>query len=249
VPRRIGYNRDGRGWMLTDRLEPLRNGRKFTPAPMIPYYNEIGRRLGCESFCKIPELFTTPDEEAAVDKLLEEMNVVPGQPIVALNPGGSFGPAKCWPPERFARVADTLAGELGGAVYINYGPSENEVRIAREVAGHMKMPTLVRDKPLLPIGGSKAMIKRSTILITNDTGPRHYANAFGVPVVTVFGPTDPMWTLTETDRERSLIIPVECGPCQQPVCPEGHHKCMQLLDVDMVLTAARELLMDFARGN
>jgi heptosyltransferase-2 len=79
-------------------------------------------------------------------------------------------------------------------------------------------------------------------LVTTDSGPRHFAPPFDVPVVTLFGPTHIAWSETYYPKAVHLQIPVECGPCQQRVCPEGHHRCMKDLGVGNVFQAAADLL-------
>ena len=98
------------------------------------------------------------------------------------------------------------------------------------------------DSPRLTLGELKSLVKRSDLLLCNDTGPRHLAKAFEVPVVTVFGPTHPEWTATDYEAERIVRIDADCGPCQQRVCPLGHLKCMTGVTIDAVYEAARELL-------
>jgi heptosyltransferase-2 len=239
IPRRIGYDRDGRGLLLTDRLLAEKVDGKYLPVPMTRYYNAIARYLGCREVASGLELRTTPEEEAAVDIVFREAAVRADQPVVVLNPGASYGPAKCWLPERYAETADRLIERQGVAVIITCGPKETEV--ARSVARSMKHKVHVLDNPVLKLGASKALIRRASLLITNDTGPRHFANAFGTPVVTIFGPTDPEWTRTESLTERCLIEPIECGPCMKRICPLGHHDCMKLITVDAVVSSAEEL--------
>jgi heptosyltransferase-2 len=77
-------------------------------------------------------------------------------------------------------------------------------------------------------------------MICNDTGPRHIAAAFGIPTVTLFGPTDPVWAETFSENERIVRVPVPCGPCQLKVCPIDH-RCMKGITVDMVMQAVNEL--------
>ena len=89
------------------------------------------------------------------------------------------------------------------------------------------------------------MISRCDLLVNNDTGPRHVAKAFGVPVVTIFGPTHPGWTDTEYPLERKLSVPVDCGPCQKKICPLDPPlklQCMTRVTVETVAAAAAELL-------
>ncbi|MCH8744232.1 MAG: glycosyltransferase family 9 protein [Chloroflexi bacterium] len=96
--------------------------------------------------------------------------------------------------------------------------------------------------PLLTLGQLKSLVARCDLLICNDAGPRHFAKAFNVPVVTVFGPTHPQWTSTSYERERIVRIDVDCGPCQQPICPLGHLDCINGVTVEAVFDACRELL-------
>ncbi len=241
IKRRVGYDRDGRGLLLTDKLLASKANGKFLPVPMTRYYNAIARYLGCRDCPSRLELFTTPQEEAVVEQTIIEAGLEPGRPIIVLNPGASFGPAKCWLPERFAEVGDALAREHGAAVFITCGPRETE--IARQVANRMRQAPIVLDRPVLGLGPSKALIRRASLLVTNDTGPRHFGNAFGTPVVTIFGPTDPEWTATDAEHERSLMVPVDCGPCMKRVCPLDH-RCMTLVSSEMVLEKARVLLAE-----
>jgi len=240
IRRRIGYDRDGRGLLLTDRLLPERYDGKYVPVPMIRYYNSIARYLGCGEFPGLPELFTTSEEEQEAARAVAG-RFEPGQPIIVVNSGASFGPAKCWPVERFAEVADRLVEEVNAAVFIACGPKE--VQTARQVAAHMRHRSTVLDQPVMKLGPLKALIRRASLLITNDTGPRHFANAFGTPVVTIFGPTDPKWTATDSPTERSLAVSVHCGPCMKRTCPLDH-RCMTRISSEMVLERAAGLLAE-----
>ena len=238
IKRRVGYDRDGRGLLLTDKLLPQKHEGKFIPVPMIRYYNAVARYMGCRDCLERPELFTDRADEAAADEAVRRAGGE-GRPIVVVNPGASFGPAKCWLPSYFAQVADRLIEAHKAAVLICCGPKE--VEVARSVASAMRHPATVLANPIMPLGPSKALIRRAALLVTNDTGPRHFANAFGVPVVTVFGPTDPQWTTTESPTERTVMVPVDCGPCMKRVCPLDH-RCMTRATPEMVLAKAGELL-------
>jgi heptosyltransferase-2 len=78
-------------------------------------------------------------------------------------------------------------------------------------------------------------------MVTTDSGPRHFAAAFDVPVVTLFGPTHIAWSETHFARAEHVQLAVDCGPCQQRECPLGHHKCMRELSVDQVFATASRL--------
>jgi heptosyltransferase-2 len=97
------------------------------------------------------------------------------------------------------------------------------------------------DEPL-SIGLSKACIRRSDLLVATDSGPRHFAAAFDVPAISLFGPTDPRWSINYHQRETRLFHQVPCGPCAQRECPLVHHECMRGLRVERVYEAVCERL-------
>jgi heptosyltransferase-2 len=156
---------------------------------------------------------------------------------VCLNPGGAFGAAKHWPSESFAKLARRLAVELGRHVLVLCGPAEREM--ARTIANAANHPSVISLADVPPsIGLSKAAVKHCELLVTTDSGPRHFAPPFGVPVVTLFGPTHIAWSETFYAKATHLQVPVDCGPCQQRICPLKHHRCMTELSVDRVFAAA-----------
>lgn len=240
--RRVGYARGGRSFLLTDRLRPPRDrwGRP-KPTPIVDYYLALARHLDCPVGSRRTDLHTTPDDERAADLAFAALGIEPGTPVVCLNTGGAFGPAKAWPQEHFAALARRLAVESGVAVLVLCGPGERDA--ARGIvakAGHPQVVSLA-DQPL-SLGLSKACVRRSSLLVTTDSGPRHFAPAFDVPVLTLFGPTHIAWTRTDHPLSFHILNPVDCGPCQRPVCPKGHHRCMRDLDPDSVYRASTRLL-------
>lgn len=255
--RRVGYDRDGRGWLLTDRL-PVRNRVRggYQPMPLVEYLADLVEAIGCPRPNDRLELFTTPDCEKTVERRLAEAGAAihgpvrtdpaghahpaATQPLVLICPGAKFGASKVWLPERFAAVADRLIESRGATVVISPGPGEEP--LARAICAAMRHPAVNLENPVLDLGELKSLVKRSDLLLGNDTGPRHLARAFNVPIVTVFGPTFAEWTRTSYAAERILQIPVDCGPCHQKVCPHGHLKCMTGISVDMVYAACAEML-------
>jgi heptosyltransferase-2 len=163
--------------------------------------------------------------------------------VVGLNPGAAFGSAKFWPADHFARLARMLAQRLGCGVLVLCGPAERET--ARRVADDSRSPHAfsLADSPL-SLGLTKALVRRLDLLVTTDSGPRHFAAAFGRPVVTLFGPTHVGWTETYYERAVHLQKPVPCGPCQLRTCPLDH-RCMRDLTPDEVFAAADRLLSRF----
>ena len=143
-------------------------------------------------------------------------------------------------PERFAEVGDRLIADEGATVLLSCGPGE--VEVVPQIGGMMRRGGHALNDPPLSIGQLKALIRRADLLVTNDTGPRHFPIAFGLPVVTIFGSTDPRWTESNHPLERKCLVSVDCGPCMKRVCPLEHHKCMTGVTTEMVVAAARELL-------
>ncbi|HEV3238134.1 MAG TPA: glycosyltransferase family 9 protein, partial [Gemmataceae bacterium] len=130
-------------------------------------------------------------------------------------------------------------------VLILCGPAEQET--ARKVVSlcrHRNVHSLA-EQPL-SIGLTKACVRRTDLLITTDSGPRHFAAAFDRPVITLFGPTHIAWTETYHSKAMHMQKKVDCGPCQRRTCPLDH-RCMKLLTAAEVFAAATELLARFSR--
>lgn len=238
----FGFARYGRDFLLARRLYPQRGrGGKPKPVPVIDDYNRIVRLLGVPDPGHRMELFTTPLDEAAADEAWLRLKLGRFRVVVGLNPGGAFGAAKHWPTAYFVELARALA-ERGCGVVALCGPSERET--TKEIAHRAEHPAVVSlaDSPL-SLGLTRAVVRRLSALVTTDSGPRHFSAAFGVPVVTLFGPTHIGWTETYFDRAIHLQEPVPCGPCQLRTCPLDH-RCMTRLTPATVL-AAVERLIDF----
>lgn len=242
IPRRIGYQRHGRGVLLTNVLHhPVDDRGHRLPTPIVETYLKLARHLGCPVESTRLELATTPADEAAADHAWADLGLAGPDPVVCLNTGGAFGPAKNWPVEHFAAVARRLADEAGARVLVVCGPSEREnARAIVAAAGHDRVVSLADHE--LSIGLTKACIRRATLLITTDSGPRHFAAAFGTPVISLFGPTHIAWTRTQHPLAWHVRHPVPCGPCQRPVCPQEHHRCMKDLSPESVHAVARRVL-------
>jgi heptosyltransferase-2 len=238
--QRIGYARRGRGFLLTHRLPPPRDGHRLAPVSAVDYYLELAYAAGCGEEPRRVELFTTADDERAADAVWRKFDLA-GRDVFALNTGGAYGAAKHWPIEHCAELARRLV-ELGNAaVLVICGPAECEAaRHIAALAGSPRVHTLADER--LGIGLSKACIRRSRLLVSTDSGPRHFAAGFNVPAVALFGPTDPRWSINDHPHEIRLQHPLECQPCGKRVCPLGHHRCMRDLSVDRAFDAVLSLV-------
>jgi heptosyltransferase-2 len=196
--------------------------------------------IGCPRPSYRLELFTTPRDEAAAAAVWQGAGFTGYPEVICLNPGAAFGSAKHWPAESFARLAQELADRRGSGVLVLCGPGEQD--LARRIVALAQRPGVhcLADHPL-SLGLTKACVRRSDLLVTTDSGPRHFAAAFDRPVVTLFGPTHIAWTETYHRRAVHLQKKVDCGPCQRRVCPLDH-RCMRDLTPAEVFRAATELL-------
>lgn len=238
VRQRVGYDREWRGWLLTDRLKPLKDHGRYVPTPTVTYYFDLVRRLGAHDQTLAMRLYTTAADEAAADRIYAGLGLEAAQTLV-LAPGAAFGLAKCWPAERFAQVAREARGRLGLKTLILCAPKEMAVAkvIVTAADGAAVVPA-----ELPGLATVKAVVRRARAMVTNDSGLRHFAAAWDIPVVTIFGPTHINWTETWFAKETKLQASVDCGPCQQRVCPEGHLQCMNLVTPEMVFTALGALV-------
>jgi heptosyltransferase II len=239
--RRIGFNRHGRGVLLTDRLEFARDpAGRLRPSPILDDYNRLAAAAGCANPGHRLELFTTADDERGADAVWAKFDLIAKREVVCLNPGAAFGASKHWPAESFARLAQRLVDGRECKVLVLCGPAERD--LARQIAALAARPGVVTlADEALALGLTKALVRRAALLVTTDSGPRHFAAAFDRPVVTLFGPTHIAWTETYFPRAVHLQKPVPCGPCQKRVCTTDH-ACMRLLTPEEVLAAGGELL-------
>jgi heptosyltransferase-2 len=239
VRRRVGYARDGRWLLLTDRLAALRRDGELVPTPILPYYAAIAERVGCPVRDRRLRLGITAEQEAAGCELKRRYGLDDGRPYAVINPGAAFGSAKCWLPERFAEVCERLGVDFGlRAVLVG---TAGEYPLLRFIAERASSGAVCCDNPGTTLGSLKGLIRDAALLVCNDTGPRHYGNAFGVPTLTIFGPTYQAWTDTDYADEIKLQVPVDCGPCQLRTCPLDH-RCMTGVTVEMVMQAVGQLL-------
>lgn len=261
IRSRIGYDRDARGLLLTERLKaPVRPDGRWAPVPAVAYYHTAARSLlraagyevaePADAFSLPPgrmELATSPQQELAGLEVLSRAGILPGTPILFLNPGGN-NPAKRWPPERFATAGIDLARRHGLAVAVSGSPAEGELtaRIASDIrAGLGADAPPVADLASLGVtlGSLKAVIRGCRLMITNDTGPRHIAAAFGVPVVSLFGPTDPRWTTIPAPIGGEAVIVADPTLPESEVADDHPDRCrVDRIQTETVIQAAESLL-------
>jgi heptosyltransferase II len=158
-------------------------------------------------------------------------------PILGINPGASYGSAKRWYPQEFAKVASELSSEYD--IVIFGGPSETDI------AGDIEQALINSDiRNYKNLAGNTTItelldqISHLNFFITGDSGPMHVAAAFQVPTVAIFGPTKDKET-SQWMNKKSIIVKknLNCQPCMKRTCPLQHHNCMNLIKAVDVLNA------------
>jgi heptosyltransferase II len=239
IPERIGYDRDGRGPLLTTAVAVPKPGE--IPKHQRFYYLELLKRSGLiESYS--PDVEVCLSAAAAAErgiKLFAERGLT-GR-VVGLSPGAAYGNAKRWIPERFAEAAARLASELSASVAI-FG-SQQEAEVGEQIAASL----LIQGVRAVNLAGSTSleqfieMAAACEVFLTNDSGAMHIASALGIATVVVFGPTDEYATGPAGRRSAVIREPVECAPCHNRECPIDH-RCMTGVDAKRVAEAALHLL-------
>jgi heptosyltransferase-2 len=249
IPRRLGYNRDARGLLLTERLEAPKTAKgRWAPVPAVSYYHHAARALVGDEVPAVPaamlpecrlELGISPEQQRAGDELLGRAGIGAGEMLILLNPGGN-NPAKRWPAERFAAAGRALAERHGARVLVNASPSE--APLAAEIAGAVGPGAVSLAEHGITLGALKPIAKRARLMITNDTGPRHIAAALGTPVVSLFGPTDHRWTTIPTGEREAMLVADPTLP-ETEVADDHPERCrVDRITLEAVLGAAERVL-------
>ena len=223
IPNRIGYDRDGRGWLLTRAVSVPKRGE--IPRHERFYYLElVAQALACDS--------------------AGENNMVLAcerKKIIGVSPGAAYGGAKRWLPERFAEAAAKLAGARGASIALFGSPGERALceQVEKLLAGY----AVTNHAGQTTLAQFIELAAQCELFLTNDSGAMHIASALGVPTVAIFGATDDAATGPVGPKARVVREPVECSPCLLRECPIDH-RCMTRVSADRVVKEALALLVD-----
>ncbi len=237
IPIRAGYTTDGRRLLLT---HPVKKRKGVESLHQVHYYRELVQALG---FLADPgEVRIYPSEKSLTraDEILRDEGVEEGERLVGMAPGAAYGPAKMWYPERFAAAADRLS-QIHSTRTLLFGSGGDSVHTAA-VGEHMQ-------GPFIDFAGRKtlaevtALISRCNLFISNDSGLMHLAGALGVPLVAVFGSTNPKATSPLGSRSHVIYKKVSCSPCLKKTCPTDF-RCMDAVTADEVVKLADRLLAE-----
>ncbi|HSU30633.1 MAG TPA: lipopolysaccharide heptosyltransferase II [Bryobacteraceae bacterium] len=240
IPRRIGYNRDARGSLLTHPIPVPKVGE--TPTHQRFYYLELLKRAklipGYAPDASV-RLFGASEAAEEGRQLFSDFGI--DGPVIGVSPGAAYGGAKRWIPERFAAAAVQVSRNRRASVAV-FG-SEQERAICEEVgsAAEASGVTCMNFAGRTTLTQFIAMAAACDVYLTNDSGPMHIASALGVPTVAVFGATDAMATGPTGSHSKVVCEPVECSPCLLRECPIDH-RCMTRIPAERVTQVALQVL-------
>ena len=241
IPERIGYARDGRGFLLTRAIPVPKPGE--IPRHESFYYLELLRRAGIVDEIPLNDAIRLEGAPSARAAGLERYRTLAlGETVIGISPGAAYGTAKRWLPERFADSAIRVANELGAAIAI-FG-SQDERGLCQTVAQSVAASIV---KPVKNFAGETTLAEfidlaaACRVYLTNDSGAMHIASALGVPTIAVFGATDHQATGPTGALATVVCEQVECSPCLKRECPIDH-RCMTRVSAARVAEAALDLL-------
>ncbi|MBA4417206.1 MAG: lipopolysaccharide heptosyltransferase II [Syntrophus sp. (in: bacteria)] len=229
VKERTGYARNRRGFMLTRQVPEGPN-----PEPTVEHYLRIIDALGSRRLTDTPTLSVTADEEQRFDERHLDIN----RPYGVFIAGAQYGPSKRWPDTHFSELADMVVQKTGMDVYIL--PGKSETAIAQGIREGAKEKDRVHVKDL-DIRELKVCISRASVVVSNDTGPRHIAAALSVPTVVLLGPMDERYTQYPNFHTHLALKDLPCRPCNKKTC-DRDHECLKGIKPEDVFKKVEDIL-------
>jgi len=235
IPERIGFNRGSAKWMLTKRIEH----------PVGPH--KIVKNLGLlkllsdREFDLQTELFPSEKDKQKAEELLKPLS---GKTLIAIAPG-SIWKTKCWELNSYISLCRKLLDSGYGIVLIG-GESDKFLCEEIENAIPEDNANLINLAGVTNLLESAAVIKNCSLMICNDSGAMHIANAMQTRVFGFFGPTVQRFGYYPYRQgDRVFEVDLECRPCGShgsKKCPQKHHNCMQKIEVEPVFKAVETTL-------
>lgn len=237
VPIRLGYEDGGRSFLLTHKIPRT---KEILSYHRVYYYRKLLEPFGETPDFSAPHLRLREEDRDWAKGMLKRLGVSGDSLLIALNPGATYGQAKCWPPNRFGELGKRLSLRWN-AVFLIFG-KEEEGKVTHEILRFLgrKGIDLSGKTNLLQLA---ALLEECHLLISNDTGTMHVGSAVGTPIVSIFGSTDPSTTGPWGDGHIIIKKDVPCSPCFRRVC-SGDHKCMGLISVGEVEEAVDKKLKE-----
>lgn len=233
APRRIGLARTRE----VNRLF-MTETAPFPPESrhVIYRYLSVLRPLGIEARDSRMDLFLSPQDQDFASGFLKRRRLQPEKPLVALCPATTW-PDKNWPSEYFAAVIDGLQDQA--ELLLCGGPGER--LLAERIIRQVQAP-VINGVGRVSLTEMAALLARSAVLLSGDTGPLHMAVALETPTVSVYGPTDPAVYGPLAGPHRILTGGAACAPCNKRRCSKGSSQCMYSVTPELAIRAIKEFL-------
>lgn len=226
VKKRLGYQGNGRGILLTDKIPFPKDVHQ---QHLVETYKMLLAPLGIPLSDRKPRIFLSEKELVNAKTLLHQMGISSEQILIGINPGAAYGSAKCWLPERFREVTERLL-KLPSVRIIYFG-DQASMPLVKEICREFPAP-VINLAGLTSLRELAALIKLCQVILTNDSGPMHIAAAANTPLVALFGSTNEV--ATGPYRTGTVIHKhVSCSPCYKRVCPLDF-RCMKRIETDEV---------------
>ncbi len=234
-PMRLGYNSEDRwrGLLYTQVVDADRFAMHT-----VRYHLKAMETLGLTGQPPAPLLTVAPEARREADRLLREVGMDGARPFVCLHPGARWW-FKAWPADRYAALADLIQTDT--ATQALFLGSDQERSLERRITDGMKTPfrSLIGKTSLKALA---AVLERAMLMVSNDNGPMHMASALHVPVIGLFGPSDPAVWGPWGDEHRTFYKGLDCRACFHPDCFRGEQNCMRLITLHEVWEAVRKRL-------
>lgn len=218
--------------------------------PVYQRYFEAVEQYNVKDDGEGTEIFITDIEEKKINSILAENKIDTGKPLITICPGAKFA-NKTWSKEGFIELAKKLQTEHNANIALLGGPDENalcnEIAVKTRHGASPVMPGIVVNLAgQLSLLESAALLKKSQLVIANDSGLMHMAQSQKTPVITIFGPTVKQFGFYPIEKDSTVIeTNLGCRPCTKmgmDKCPKGHHKCMKDISVDMVYEPVKKYI-------
>ncbi|MDT8334205.1 MAG: lipopolysaccharide heptosyltransferase II [Desulfurivibrionaceae bacterium] len=232
IPVRAGYIRDARRLLLT---HPVRIDPGVRKLHQVHYYQELCRGLGLTPGPDQLFLRLSPEVEIWAREFVSGFS---GRPVIGFNPGAAYGPAKCWPVERYGRLAGLLADKLDAVIPV-FGTAADAA-----TAGAIRS---FAPENVIDLAGNTSLAEAMALIgvcdgfVSNDSGLMHVAAARNTPMVAIFGSTDPVATGPFSERAVVIQKKMTCQPCFKTHC-KSDFQCMNDIGVEEVAEAVEKLL-------
>ena len=207
-------------------------------------YMDVLAQLGIEDRANEGlQIFTCPEWETRAAGFLSQAGLAKGQPLIGFNIGSAV-PQKRWPPVRFAAVADHFSSQGYRTAFFG-GPMDRDM--VNEAVSYMKSKPIICTGEF-SLGELAAAIRRCSLFITNDSGPMHVAVSQQVPLVALYGPSNPKFYGPYTEKAIVLesMKDYEIGKSMKQIIREGKYKGISVIKTEQVIDAAKELLIRYA---